>query len=160
MTVNFSDNWIFFILIFISLAGVIAGFFDTRRIKKRLKIFFNGSQTRNLEELLAREIKKTRALEELIRTLSNHHDDTRKIALNSIHKIGLVRFNPFNDMGGNQSFSLSLLDAKNNGVILSNLYFREGTRIYAKPVNDGKSKYNLSDEEQLALKEAMEIKEK
>ncbi|OWK26928.1 MAG: hypothetical protein US76_02365 [Parcubacteria group bacterium GW2011_GWA2_38_13b] len=155
--VNFSDNWIFFILIFISFAAATAGFFDTRRIKKRIKIFFNGSKAQDLEELLAQEIKKTRKIEESLNELKEEYRKTRDIALRSIHKFNIVRFNAFHDTGGNQSFSMALLDAKNNGVILSNLYSRERTRIYAKPINDGKSEYDLSDEEQSALKKAMKI---
>ncbi len=157
MSIDFSDNWIFFILIFISLAGVTAGFFDTRRIKKRLKKFFNGSKAQDLEELLAQEIKKTRKLGEALNELKKEYQKTRDIALRSIHKVNILRFNAFNDTGGNQSFIIALLDAENSGVILSNLYSREGTRIYAKSVNNGKSKYNLSDEEQSALEEAMKI---
>src|SRR3989338_10063768 len=160
MSINFSDNWIFFILIFIALAGVAAGFFDTRRIKKRLKNFFNGSKAQDLEELLAQEIKQTRKLEEALNELREEYEKTRDIALRSIHKFNILRFNAFHDTGGNQSFAMALLDAKNSGVILSNLYSREGPRIYAKPVDNGKSKYDLSDEEQSALKEAMEDKQK
>lgn len=159
MYVNFSDNWIFFILIFISFAGIAAGIFDMRRIKKRLKIFFNGSKARDLEELLAQEIKKTRKTEEALNELRREHQKTRDIALRSIHKFNILRFNAFKDVGGNQSFAMSLLDAENNGVILSNLYAREGAMVYAKPVNNGKSKYELSGEERLSLKEAIGVKE-
>ena len=160
MPFNFSDNWIFFILIFIAFAGITAGFFDTRRIKRRIKNFFNGSKAQDLEGLLAQEIKKTRKLEEALNGLRAEYQKTRDIALRSIHKFNILRFNAFHDTGGNQSFVMALLDAENNGVILSNLYLREGTRIYAKSVNNGKSKYDLSDEEQSALKEAMGVKEK
>lgn len=156
MPINFSDNWIFFILIFIAFAGIAAGFFDARRIKRRIKNFFNGSKAQDLEGLLAQEIKKTRKLEEALNELKTDYQKTRGIALRSIHKFNILRFNAFHDTGGNQSFVIALLDAENSGVILSNLYLREGNRIYAKPVNNGKSKYDLSDEEQSMLKEAME----
>src|SRR3989338_112526 len=93
MSINFSDNWIFFILIFIALAGVAAGFFDARRIKKRLKIFFNGSKAQDLEELLAQEIKKTRELGRALNELREEYEKTRDIALRSIHKFNILRFN-------------------------------------------------------------------
>jgi hypothetical protein len=72
-----------------------------------------------------------------------------------IQKIGLVRFNPFKDTGGDQSFILSLVDGNDTGVIISGLYARSGTRWYAKRVVGGKSvEHELTDEEKKALKEA------
>jgi hypothetical protein len=67
-----------------------------------------------------------------------------------------VRFNPFADTGGDQSFALALLDAKGNGVVVSSLHTRTATRFYAKPVAGGASTLSLSDEEVRALKQAME----
>ena len=72
-----------------------------------------------------------------------------------IQKIGLLRFNPFKDTGGDQSFALVLVDSNDTGVIISGLYSRSGTRWYAKKVVNGKAVgYELSDEEKKALKEA------
>jgi hypothetical protein len=78
-----------------------------------------------------------------------------KEGLLHIQKIGLVRFNPFKDTGGDQSFILSLVDGNDTGVIISGLYARSGTRWYAKRVVGGKSvEHELTDEEKRALKEA------
>lgn len=71
-----------------------------------------------------------------------------------ISKVASVRFNPFSNTGSNQSFALALLDSNNTGVVLLSLHGREGTRIYVKPVVNGKSRYELSNEEQQALEEA------
>ena len=72
-----------------------------------------------------------------------------------IQKVGLVRFNPFKDTGGDQSFILSLVDGNDTGVIISGLYARSGTRWYAKRVVKGKSlEHELSEEEKKALKTA------
>jgi hypothetical protein len=72
-----------------------------------------------------------------------------------IQKVGLVRFNPFKDTGGDQSFILSLIDGNDTGVIISGLYSRSGTRWYAKKVTNGKGvEHELSEEEKKALKEA------
>jgi hypothetical protein len=69
-----------------------------------------------------------------------------------IQKIGLLRFNPFKDTGGDQSFILALLDAKDTGVVITALYSRSGTRWYAKKVLKGRgSEHELSDEEKKAL---------
>jgi hypothetical protein len=72
-----------------------------------------------------------------------------------VHKVGVVRFNPFKDLGGDQSFSIALLDGENNGVVVSSLHTREGNRVYAKPVELGKAvKHPLTEEEQEAIKKA------
>ena len=79
----------------------------------------------------------------------------QKDGLFHIQKVGLVRFNPFKDTGGDQSFVLSLIDGNDTGVVISGLYSRSGTRWYAKKVADGKGvDYDLSEEEKKALKEA------
>lgn len=75
-----------------------------------------------------------------------------------IQKIGLLRFNPFKDTGGDQSFILSLLDGNDTGVVISGLYSRAGTRWYAKRVVKGQGVgHELSDEEKKALKEAKSL---
>ena len=76
----------------------------------------------------------------------------------TIQKIGVVRFNPFNEMGGNQSFIIALLDKKNNGFVISSLFVKDGNRVYAKTVKQGKSDYILSDEEIEAIERAINYK--
>ena len=72
----------------------------------------------------------------------------------SSQKISLVRFNPFGDTGGDQSFSLAVLDAHDSGYVLTSIHGRQGTRVYVKPIDFGDSKYPLSDEERQALNQA------
>lgn len=76
-------------------------------------------------------------------------------SLSHIQKIGLTRFNPFKDTGGDQSFIMALLDAEDSGVVISGLFSRAGTRWYAKKVEKGKAvEYELSDEEKKAIARA------
>ncbi len=72
----------------------------------------------------------------------------------SVQGVGVVRYNPFPEMGGNMSFSLALLDGKANGVVISVLNDRNGSRVYGKAVEEGSSTYPLSNEEQQALAQA------
>ena len=72
-----------------------------------------------------------------------------------IQKIGIVRYSAFKDMGSDLSFTLALLDEKNDGVILNGIYSRELSNIYAKPIKNGKSTYTLSEEEKQAIDLAM-----
>ena len=73
----------------------------------------------------------------------------------SIQHVGLVRFNPFEDTGSDQSFALALLDDRRNGVVISSLHGRTNTRLFAKPVEGGASNHALSDEEEQAIREAL-----
>lgn len=110
-------------------------------------------------------------LEKILDHLEEHRVDITKIKkvleyINKeeelhIQKVGLVRFNPFPDTGGNQSFVLSLLDKNNNGVVISSLHARTTTRWYAKTVTAGKGKdVNLSKEEEKAINEAEKLYKK
>jgi hypothetical protein len=72
----------------------------------------------------------------------------------SIKKVGMVRFNPFSNAGGDQSFSVALLDSSNNGVVITSLYAQDGNRVYGKPIENCISKYSLSEEEKQAIKMA------
>ncbi len=74
---------------------------------------------------------------------------------NHIQKVGLVRYNPFAETGGDHSFTLSLLDGKLTGVLITCLHTRERTRIYIKDVKAGKSNLELSKEEQQAIDKAI-----
>jgi hypothetical protein len=73
----------------------------------------------------------------------------------AIQRVGLVRFNPFDDTGGDQSFALALLDGRGDGVVISSLHSRSGTRFYAKPVKAGRTTHALATEEAQALAQAM-----
>ena len=103
--------------------------------------------------------KEIIAIDKDVQELFEISNTLHSLAQKSIHKVGVVRFNPFKDIGGDQSFALALLDGKNSGVVISSLHTREGTRIYSKPVIKGTSeKYALTDEEKAAIKAAVAIK--
>lgn len=74
----------------------------------------------------------------------------------SLQHIGLVRFNPFDDTGSDQSFAIALLDDGRDGIVISSLHGRANTRLFAKPVTDGSSAHNLSEEEAQAIRVAVE----
>lgn len=96
------------------------------------------------EEVNSTEVKKVR--EEIEKIKSD--------AVYPIQKVGITRFNPFNETGGDQSFSLCLLSGEDNGFILTALHTRDRTRVYTKSIVGGVSKTELSREEQKVLKEA------
>jgi hypothetical protein len=107
-------------------------------------------EPKNLKEIF----NYIRELEENIENLSRGLQNVKKMAILSLQKVGVVRYNPFNDVGGDQSFSIALLDANNTGFVITSLYSREGTRVFAKPIKAGKSEYPLSEEEEEAIARA------
>jgi len=106
----------------------------------------------NLKEVL----KKLKVLEVNLGELSQDLKELKAESRSHFKKIGFVRYNPFSGVGGDQSFSIALLNDHNNGVVLTSLFSREGNRVYAKIVEKGVSPHVLSDEEKQAIKEAIE----
>jgi hypothetical protein len=93
---------------------------------------------------------------ERMREIEGMHAVIEQRSRRSLQHIGLVRFNPFDDTGSDQSFAIALLDDQRDGVVLSSLHGRAYTRLFAKPVADGASAHNLSEEETQAIRIALE----
>lgn len=83
-------------------------------------------------------------------------DELKEVGLLHMSRFGLLRYNPYEDTGGDQSFTVALLDMRGSGFVLTSLHARSQTRVFAKPITDGKSsKYHLSKEEEEVIKKAM-----
>ena len=109
----------------------------------------------NLKEILEKILKEVKISKKEIENLRIKIAEIEKEALFHIQKIGLLKFNPFKDIGGEQSFTLSLLNKKDTGVVITALHSRETTRFYVKKIKKGKgADYELSREEIEAIKEA------
>jgi len=127
-----------------------------RRLKEKNKTLFSGNNAKNLEGIIMEQAKSIKTLDKDIQELYGISNQVNTLAFKSLHKTGMVRFNPFKEVGGDQSFSIALLNGKNNGIVISSLYTREGTRIYSKAITAGKSeKYPLTEEEERAIKIAL-----
>ena len=127
---------------------------NLRRLKQKSKELFKGSNARDLEEIICRQIKDSRKISGEMKELAEKNKTIYNLALKSVHKVGVVRFNPFDDVGGNQSFAIALLNGSGDGVTISSLFGREGTRIYAKAIKNKESEYKLSGEEKEAITKA------
>jgi hypothetical protein len=112
--------------------------------------FKRKKEPKNFKEILSR----FNDLEKDFKKLSQELKNLKRQNKFSIQKIGTVRFNPFSEVGGNQSFSVALLDGNNNGTVITSLYTREGNRVYAKPIKNSKSQYSLSKEEKKSIEKA------
>lgn len=149
-----NNNLILIILAVLVIADAVLVFLFLKT-KKKIKIFMKGGKVIDIEEVVTEQTKIIRDVKNDIKKLSDWNEKLQKISDISITKVGVVRFNPFKDTGGDQSFAVALLDSNNNGLVISSLYSREGTRIYTKPIEAGKSiNYNLSEEEGEAINKA------
>jgi hypothetical protein len=108
----------------------------------------------DLGEVLGVHLERVHDLGREVERLGSRTGRLETDAVRAFQRVGLVRFNPFEDTGGNQSFALALLDAEGNGWVLSSLHARQGTRVYAKAIRGGRSDGALSDEEAAAIKQA------
>jgi Protein of unknown function (DUF4446) len=127
----------------------------TGLLRRRLDTLTRGESGRSLDAVLDAHLDKVFAVARELDELSARSAVLEAANRRSVQRVGLVRFNPFEDTGGNQSFALALLDASNTGFILSSLHSRTGTRVYAKAITDGRSDGALSDEEGEALRLAL-----
>ena len=100
-----------------------------------------------LERILEGEALNAKQLSALKVELGRLEDEGRW----HIQKVGIVRFNPFKEIGGEHSFSLALLDGRDTGIVLTGIHTRERTRIYTKQIRNGKCEFELSSEERRAL---------
>jgi hypothetical protein len=123
-----------------------------RRYRQLVGDGSGGTLANVLEEHVGRvdavggELQDVRALQDLLERRSR----------GSLQHIGLVRFNPFDDTGSDQSFALALLDERRDGVVISSLHGRNNTRLFAKPVTGGESAHTLSEEELQAIRIAVD----
>ena len=125
------------------------------RLSRRLEQLTRGSDQGNLEAVLGQHLERVRKVvrdvDDVAARTSALESDMRR----SLGRLGLVRYNPFDDTGGNQSFALAIVDAAGDGFVVSSLHARQGTRVYAKAVAKGNAEVALSEEESAALQRAL-----
>jgi hypothetical protein len=125
-----------------------------RSLDRRLAGLTRGADGRSLEAVLDSHLDKVFAVSRELDELEARTARVEAAGRRAFSRVGLVRYNPFEETGGNQSFALALLDADGNGWVLSSLHARAGTRVYAKAVTAGRSEANLSEEESQAIRQA------
>ena len=142
-------------LVIILLVITIVSLVKMSRLQKRYRIFMEGKDARSLENVLVKRLNQIDDLilsddemKEKIQMITDHLDNTYQ-------KVGLVKYDAFNEMGGKLSFSLALLNRRNDGFILNAMHSREGCYTYIKEVISGNPVIMLSEEEKEALEMAL-----
>ena len=125
-----------------------------KKLKKRFEKFMSKEDV-NLEELLVQYTKKLNVLLQNEKEMQTSIEHMEKIVKNCVQKVGVVRYQAIQNMGADLSYTVALLDENNDGVVFNGIYGRDGCYTYAKPIQEGKSSYNLSDEELQAIEKAI-----
>ena len=113
-----------------------------------------GNNT-NIEDDLRRFISKVEQVEQENKEIQEYANNLNSNMKGCLQKIGIVRYSAFSDVGSDLSFSIALLDSHNDGIVLTGIYSRQDSTTYAKPIDKGISRYELSEEELHVLNEAM-----
>lgn len=118
-----------------------------------------GAKNQNIGQILERIIVSQNLQTKHLAQIDSEFKKIRDYQKKSLQKYALIRFNPFEDTGGDQSFVVALLDGENSGIVISSLHSRDGTRVYSKPVHHGKpTNYQFSKEEKEVVEKAAQIK--
>ncbi|MCX6754679.1 MAG: DUF4446 family protein [Candidatus Nomurabacteria bacterium] len=142
------------ILIYIISLTVVINLVWIITIELRFRKLFAGTKARDLEEMIGFVGKKLNKIEETQNKIDKNLVVIDSRLSKSIRGIETIRFNPFVDGGGNQSFAIALINDESNGVVISSLYARDRMSIFAKPIINGKSEFELTDEEKDVLGKA------
>jgi len=147
---------VFIIMFFLSVSLLISN----RKMKKRYDLMMKDADKGSLEDMIRSYQRKvdtsyvdTKLAVEEIKLLSNQIN-------HCIQKVGVVRYKAFDDVGSDLSYSVAMLDNKNDGVVITSIFGRNMSTSYAKPISKGTSKYALSDEENYAMNKALGLEKK
>lgn len=143
------------ILILVTIIETIVIIVINKKYIAFMKKIGNGN---NVDEMLKNYLEDVQSVKKDNEEIKNYYTKLDSDIASCIQKVGLVRYNAFRDVGSDLSFAIALLDRDDNGVVLNGLYGSESSNIYAKPIKNGKSTYQLSDEEAYALEIAEQNK--
>ena len=156
-----TDTFLIIILLIsvLSIILLILNHLKLTKIKNEYSEFMKKlGNGKNIDENLKVYMDRVQKVENLNKEIIQYCESLDKTVDTCIQKIWIVRYNAFEDVGSNLSFTLALLNNNNNGVVLNGIYSRANSNIYAKPIKDGKSEYILSDEEKEAIEKAINEK--
>lgn len=143
------------IILFVILGvSVLIGGIWIHNTEKRLKRFFLGKKGKDLEDSIVFLQEEIGNLQEAKSKIEKDLSVLYNKAEKSIRGLEIIRFNPFTDQGSNQSFAIGMLNEKNDGVVISSLYSRDRMSVFAKPIKNGQSEYELSTEEKEVIEKA------
>lgn len=148
-----------FVLIVILFVLVFVLYGNIKSRNKQIKRLLSGTQAGDLEDIIMKRFAEMDAVKNNSKRLTKEHKEIQSHLSSCVSKIGLVKYNAFEGMGGNLSFALALLDSDNDGVVLNCMHTREGCFNYAKEIIKGDAYVVLSEEEKEAINRAKTLEE-
>ena len=144
-----------YLLIIILLILNLSTHLKLKKLASKYERFMSGLSDRNIEELIDSCLDDLDVIKRRNSEVERHINSIERRVLNCVQKTAIIRYNAFDNVGSDLSFSIALLDYNNDGIVFSSIYARESSTTYAKPIFGGKSKYALSGEEIQALNTAI-----
>ena len=155
-------------MLYYIIAGVVAvlllalliyiGILNRRvsRLNKKYEFFMQDETGKSMEAKLREDVAHLHELQDSMELIHKTQKDILAVQNHCFRKIGFVKYNAFDNIGNNLSFAFTVLDGKNDGFCLSSVYGRNESRIFAKPIVDGKCLYGMSEEEKESLENALQ----
>jgi hypothetical protein len=153
-TLSHYAGWLLlFLLAIILVISIILGklWFDLRATRNKFSQLLNENSSQNVEQMLLEHLKDRQDLRKHLETVDERVTSLERKLQRSKRHVGLVRFDAFPDIGGNQSFTLAVYDDNGDGAIVSSIVGRADNKVYGKNLINGKSDHNLTGEEQQAI---------
>lgn len=143
------------IITFILLIIVLIIFKALNRLESRYRKLTRGINNKNLEEIIVQYLDSMDEIKSLTESIRSEHRQIEDRIKGCMQKVSIIRYKAFEDVGSDLSFSVALLDYNNDGIILTGIYARNDSTVYAKPIDKGISRYDLSEEEEEVLNNAV-----
>ena len=146
------------VIILLLFTIVISLIRSTKKLEKKYRRLMRGVNNKNLEELIVSKLEEVDKAMAKSEEAINQCEVIREEIKGCVNKVAIMRYKAFPDVGSDLSFSIAILDSHNDGVLITGIYSRHDSTTYAKPVDKGISRYELSEEESYVLNEAINKK--
>lgn len=134
---------------------IIVLFKSISQLERRYRRLMRGASGKNIEDILNKRLNEVDRANENCEKALKHNEELEEKIKGCVQKVAIMRYRAFENVGSDLSFSIAILDGNNDGIILTGIYGREESTTYAKPVEKGISRYDLSEEEITVLNEAI-----
>jgi low affinity Fe/Cu permease len=146
------------IMVFILMVIIIMNNSSLKKIEKKYRKLMRGVNNKNLEDMVISYLDKIDEVKQDNELMKQMYQEINGQLETCIQRTSVIRYKAFEDVGSDLSFSIALLDGNQNGVIITSIYGRNESTTYAKPIDKGISRYDLSQEEKKVLEQAINLK--
>ncbi|MBZ9609767.1 DUF4446 family protein [Clostridium estertheticum] len=146
------------IIVFMLIAIIIITYAFLNKLERRYRKLMRGVNNKNLEEVVISYLDKIDEVKDENEVIKQRYEQINAELKTCVQKTSMIRYKAFDDMGSDLSFSITLIDGNGNGAILTSIYGRNESTTYAKPIDKGISRYELSQEESKVLEQAINLK--